>query len=165
MTPAFSKILVPTDFSPGSRLALEYGLALAHRLDARIHLLHVLEDPAVTGMWTEAYLDINALREERRADADRLMRALLKMTGARDATSEIAAGPVPETIATSASEHAADLIVMGTHGRTGLAHVLVGSVAERVIRTAACPVLTVREGAAAAVHLAPAALRRASAGA
>ena len=165
MTPAFSNILVPTDFSPGSRLALEYALALARKLDARIHLLHVVEDPAVTGMWTEAYLDIAALREERQADAERQMRALQKTAGAEDASYEIAAGPVPETIAAAASDNAADFIVMGTHGRTGLAHVLVGSVAERVIRTAACPVLTVREGAAAAVHPAPAALRSASAGA
>ena len=164
MIPAFSNILVPTDFSPGSRLALEYALALARRLDARVHVLHVVEDPAITGMWTEAYLDIDALREEREADARRLMRAFLTMTGAGEASSEIAAGPVPETIAACASDHTADLIVMGTHGRTGLVHALVGSVAERVIRTAACPVLTVREGAAAAVHPAPITLRDAAAG-
>lgn len=165
MTSAFSNILVPTDFSPGSRLAFDYALALARRLDARIHVLHVVEDPAITGMWTEAYLDIAALREEREADARRLMRALLKTAGAEDASYEIAAGPVPETIAQSASDHAADFIVMGTHGRTGLVHALVGSVAERVIRTAGCPVLTVREGAAAGVHPAPVTLRSASAGA
>lgn len=164
MIPAFSNILVPTDFSPGSRLALDYALALARRLDARIHVLHVVEDPAITGMWTEAYLDIEALRDEREADARRLMRAFLTMTGAEEASSEIAAGPVPDTIAACALEHAADFIVMGTHGRTGLAHVLVGSVAEQVIRTAGCPVLTVREGAAAAVDPAPIALRNAAAG-
>ena len=60
-------------------------------------------------------------------------------------TDEIASGPVAETIAAIAADRGADFIVMGTHGRTGLAHVLVGSVAERVIRIAGCPVLTIRE--------------------
>lgn len=66
----------------------------------------------------------------------------------RAVTDEIASGPVARTITATAADCGASLIVMGTHGRTGLAHVLVGSVAEQVMRTAGCPVLTLREALA-----------------
>lgn len=148
MKPAFKNILVPTDFSSGSRLAVDYALELAGRLGASVHLVHVLEDPSVAGLFTEAYVDFTLIRKERRCDARRRMNALLTDLHSTRTTDEIAAGPVAQTIAGIAADRAADFIVMGTHGRTGLAHVLVGSVAEQVIRIASCPVLTVREGLA-----------------
>jgi universal stress protein A len=158
MKPAFKNILVPTDFSNGSRLAIDYAAELAGRLGATVHLLHVLEDPSIAGLFTEAYVDFSLIRKERRCDARSRMNALLTDLHASRITDEIAAGPVAQTIAGIAADRGVDFIVMGTHGRTGLAHVLVGSVAEQVIRIAGCPVLTVREGLAgseafaAAIH-------------
>lgn len=148
MKPAFTQILVPTDFSNGSRLAVDYALELARRLGATVHLLHVVEDPSVAGMFTEAYVDLALIRKERRCDARHRMNGLLNDLHGTTITDEIASGPVAQTIAGIAADRGADFIVMGTHGRTGLAHVLVGSVAEQVIRIAGCPVLTVREGLA-----------------
>lgn len=149
MTPTFNRILVPTDFSPGSRFAVDYAVQLARRLGASIHLLHVTEDPSIAGMWTEAYVDLAQIRKERESGARHLMDKLLREIGPAGATDEIAAGPVARVITDTAADWGAGLIVMGTHGRTGLAHVLVGSVAEQVMRMAGCPVLTVREGLAA----------------
>jgi nucleotide-binding universal stress UspA family protein len=146
--PLFKEILVPTDFSMGSRLAVDYALELARKLGASVHLLHVVEDPSVAGLFTEAYVDMALIRKERRCDARHRMNGLLTQLGGPRVTDEIAAGQVAETIAGIAADRGVDLIVMGTHGRTGIAHVLVGSVAERVIRIAGCPVLTVREGLA-----------------
>ena len=143
--PPFKHILIPTDFSTGSRLAVDYGLSLARRLGASVHLVHVVEDPSVAGLFTEAYVDMSLIRKERRCDARHRMNGLLGQLHAVRLTDEIASGPVAETIAAIAADRGADFIVMGTHGRTGLAHVLVGSVAERVIRIAGCPVLTIRE--------------------
>ena len=88
---------------------------------------------------------MSLIRKERRCDARHRMNGLLGQLHAVRLTDEIASGPVAETIAAIAADRGADFIVMGTHGRTGLAHVLVGSVAERVIRIAGCPVLTIRE--------------------
>lgn len=149
MTPAFKTLLVPTDFSSGSRLAVDYAVSLARRLGASVHLVHVVEDPTVAGLFTEAYVDLALIRKERRCDARHRMNALLTDLHEPRVTDEIASGPVAQTIAGIAADCAADFIVMGTHGRSGLAHVLVGSVAEQVIRIAGCPVLTVREGLAA----------------
>lgn len=146
MEPTFTNILVPTDFSAGSRLALEYALRLSRPLGASVHVVHVVEDPAIAGMWTEAYVDVAALRKERRCGARHLMNKLLQEVGAAGITDEITAGPVARQITAAAADRRSDLIVMGTHGRTGLAHALVGSVAEQVMRIAGCPVLTIREG-------------------
>ena len=144
--PAFKQILVPTDFSNGARLAVDYALELARRLCAAVHIVHVVEDPNVAGLFTEAYIDMELVRKERRCDARHRMNGLLGQLSGPRITDEIAAGRVAETLAGIAADRSVDLIVMGTHGRTGLAHVLIGSVAERVIRIAGCPVLTVREG-------------------
>ena len=148
MKHAFKQILVPTDFSVGSRLAVDYAMELAGRLGASVHLLHVVEDPPVAGLFTEAHADLESLKRKRRSDARHLMNALLGALKRHDITNEIAGGPVAATIAGVAADRGADFIVMGTHGRTGLSHVLVGSVAEQVLRIAGCPVLTVREGLA-----------------
>lgn len=158
-TADFTELLVPTDFSTGSRLAVDYALTLARRLGASVHLVHVVEDPSVAGLFTEAYIDMSLIRKERRLEGRHRMNGLLAALKAAGVTDEITTGPVPETIARIAADRGSSLIVMGTHGRTGLAHALVGSVAERVIRTATCPVLTVRQGLAGSEVLA-AAMRR-----
>jgi nucleotide-binding universal stress UspA family protein len=143
-----NRILVPTDFSPTADRALEYARALAERIGTSLLLLHVIEDPLVIeGLVAETYLAATpslkaALLTEAQAQ-------LGQRTKAGD-RSEVLFGHGASAITDYALNHAIDLIVMGTHGRTGLAHLIIGSVAERVVRTASCPVLTVRHAGAAA---------------
>jgi universal stress protein A len=149
MARRITRIVVPTDFSGPSDAALEYARTLAERFGASLHLLHVLEDPDTGGVsesfivtsptWRTTLLDDARSRLSHRIKARES--ALVHTTG------EVIVGNAAETIVDYAATRNADLIVMGTHGRTGLAHVLFGSVAETVVRTATCPVLTVREQA------------------
>jgi nucleotide-binding universal stress UspA family protein len=148
-----SQILVPTDFSPTSDLALDYAREIARRFGASLHLLHVLEDPFVHGpfasdMFIDERADVRrAVLEDARA---RLAHRVRRREGeVAAASAEIVSGHSADTIVKYAHELGADLIVMGTHGRTGLAHLLIGSVAERVFRTSPCPVMTVRMPVAA----------------
>jgi nucleotide-binding universal stress UspA family protein len=143
-----SHILVPTDFSPTSDTALDYARDIAARFGASVQLLHVLQDPFVNGpLVTEAYVtETPGVRTTIMEDAK--TRLAHRLT-ARDreafaARGEVVFGRDAETIVDYAADRGIDLIVMGTHGRTGMAHLLLGSVAERVVRTAHCPVLTVR---------------------
>jgi nucleotide-binding universal stress UspA family protein len=120
----FQNILVPVDGSPSSIAALEQALALADEATARIHVLHVNTPEATREM------------EDAMAEAERRL-------GGRLVRRTEAGEPVRKILETAAAEDA-DLIVMGTHGRVGRLHALVGSVAEGVLRSAPCPVLTVR---------------------
>jgi len=146
-----SRILVPVDFSVHSEFALQYAIALAHRLNASLHLLHVVEDPVATGALAPegVFTDLDELRAELIADAER--RLLTYRGQAERAQVPVVTAARVGLTSPAILEHAktlnVDLIVMGTHGRTGVAHLFVGSVAERVLRHAPCPVLTVREGA------------------
>ena len=109
--------------------------------------LHVLDDPfVVDGMAAEAYIsEAPALRTAMLQEArERLRHRATARTGVPPIETEVLFGHGARTIAEYAAERGADLIVMGTHGRTGFAHLLLGSVAERLVRTAPCPVLTVR---------------------
>ena len=149
MTPTITRILVPTDFSETSDAALEWAKTIAGTLGASLHLLHVFEDPFVTGAFAaEAYAPLPpatraALIDDARA---RLTHRLTKEEQARfRSTTEIVSGVSAPSIVEYAQERNIDLIVMGTHGRTGVAHLLIGSVAERVVRLAHCPVLTVHK--------------------
>jgi universal stress protein A len=154
-----TRILVPIDFSGDADAAFAYASALAATVGASLHLLHVVEDPLAAGVWSSeiytaeiAGLQINLVR-----DAEQRLRGYASGK-AGEITTEVRTGHVARAVLEFAKENAIDLIVMGTHGRTGLAHVVMGSVAERVVRLAPCPVLTLRaETVAAAV-----AVRRAS---
>jgi nucleotide-binding universal stress UspA family protein len=135
------RILVPTDFSPTSEAALRYGIALARAFDAKLFLLHVPEHPGVAA---EAEYPIGIYETMKNAANQRLGELLT-----RDETLELnheyamRIGNAPDEIVKFAADHEIDLIVMGTHGREGVARVLIGSVAETVVRRATCPVLTV----------------------
>ena len=146
MTPITS-ILVPVDFSTHADRAFDYALTLARSFSAYVELLHVVEDPFAGGGWgSEVYLsDIDGLRERAIAEASTRLDEIRAALPAHDVPVVVTVrmGRPAETIVEYAQAVHADLIVMGTHGRTGLAHLFVGSVAERVVRTAACPVLTV----------------------
>jgi len=142
-----TRILVPTDFSATADAALEYAFVLAERFGASLQLLHVLEDPFVTdGMAAEAYIsEAPALRTAMLHDAqERLRQRAVRDTAGLTIDTEVLFGHGARTIAEYAAERNVDLIVMGTHGRTGFAHLLLGSIAERLVRTSPCPVLTVR---------------------
>ena len=153
MTRNVTTILVPTDFSEPSDAALDYAATLAAKVGAALHLLHVFEDPYVTGgaFAAEMYAPIPPdLRESLYQEAKaRLAGRLAKIGGAKfNATAEVYSGPTAKAIVEYAKTNEIDLIVMATHGRGGMAHLLLGSVAERVVRTAPCPVLTVRTATA-----------------
>ena len=132
-------ILVPTDFGPAADAALTYGRALAKQFGARLHLLHAAENDFLRASVTDPYVlkaSIARQLEQRLTAEDRTDRAAHAVMETADRPSD--------AIVAYAKDSGIDLIVMGTHGRTGVSHLLVGSVAERVVRTAPCPVLTVR---------------------
>jgi nucleotide-binding universal stress UspA family protein len=131
------RLLVPTDFSVCSMRALRYAEELARRFGAEIVLVHVDESLV-------ARSELAGLREAVAGEELERLVALLEKRGV-PARAVVRSGGAAEEIAEEAES--ADLVVMGTHGRTGLAHVLMGSVAERVVRHARCPVLTVRQPA------------------
>ena len=143
----FTRILVPMDFGDPSHAAFEYAKDLAASYGTSLHLVHVLEDPIVTGAFgAETYVPespgtVAALRADAESRLDEFQ-AEAHHAGLR-VTSEVLNGPAAPTIVKAAGELAIDLIVMGTHGRTGIRHAVMGSIAERVVRLAPCPVLTV----------------------
>ena len=144
MTAAITRILVPTDFSDSADAALAFALKLANQLGGTVRLLHVFEDPDALSLYSHAYVPMPAeMRADTLADIRRQLTALTTASGRKDVTTEVLTGPTAKTIVDCALEQQSDLIVMGTHGRHGVAHLLMGSVAERVVRTAACPVLVV----------------------
>ena len=141
----FRRILVPTDFSTPSDAALDCARRLAAGLGASVHLLHVLPDVSSGEIASELFVtEPPEARSMRLMDArDRLKHRITADDRATlRATSEVILGSPAQIIVDYAADNQFDLIVMGTHGRTGMAHLLVGSVAERVVRTAGCPVFT-----------------------
>jgi nucleotide-binding universal stress UspA family protein len=141
------RILVPTDFSECSDAALGYAKRLAARVGGSVRMLHVMEHTTVAaGLGSEFVPEPPEMVAERVAKvkeelAHRMIidsRSRVKIAG------DVVHGPIGATIEAYAGDNHFDVIVMGTHGRRGLAHLLMGSVAESVIRTAPCPVLTVK---------------------
>jgi nucleotide-binding universal stress UspA family protein len=142
------RILVPTDFSDNGQCAVKYAVALAEKFNAELHLLHVLQDMLPASSTGEGLIFASAgdFVQEFRNSAKK---ALADLTASdafkgKKVVSVIREGQPFVEIIRYAREELADLIIVATHGRTGLAHVLMGSVAERVVRKAGCPVLTVR---------------------
>jgi universal stress protein A len=158
MTESITRVLVPVDFSAHSDRALRYAATLAGRVGASVELLHVVED-FTYGAFSEVYVPhVPALIQEAINSAvERLtpLKAEVFPHGT-DVETVVYVGRAALTIVEYASAGKFDLIVMGTHGRTGLSHLFMGSVAEQVLRTAPCPVLTVRDHGAAQVHKATA---------
>lgn len=148
MFPHLQTILVATDFSPTSDHALSYARAMARSFGASLYLVHVVPDPVLASAWSEAYAyDLTALAERLRFDAHQRLAEMAETIDDVAVRTEALVGNPAAAITATAAEHGVDLIVMGTHGRTGVTHFFMGSVAERVVRTAPCPVLTVREAA------------------
>jgi nucleotide-binding universal stress UspA family protein len=149
------RILVPTDFSKHSENALLYAVAFAEKFDAELHLLHVVQDLALFVPDTVAGTPpivppVDQLTASVREALDRVIRehGLERLR----VCPEVREGTPFYEIIRCARDKDIDLIVMGTHGRSGLAHVLLGSVSEKVVRKAPCPVLTVRHPEHEFVH-------------
>jgi len=139
------EILVATDFSPQSNRAFDAALALAQHFGVRLHVLHVVLDASEQRM---ALAKLKALTGDT-LEGTEIVRA-------------VSVGQAAQEIVKYAGRQKIDLIVLGTHGRTGLAHVLMGSVAEAVVRTAPCQVLTIGPRVEAAEGVPPPAQKAAS---
>lgn len=136
------------DFSAYSRAALEYAVYLAKAFKSDLYLIHVFETPfyfhsgASPSIQSEIHQYINELREEALRSLNALADEIRYREG--EVHTLLKEGTPSLEILKAAGESQADLIVLGTHGRTGLAHVLIGSVAEQVVQKSLCPVFTVR---------------------
>jgi|KBSMisStandDraft_5_1062788.scaffolds.fasta_scaffold133277_4 nucleotide-binding universal stress UspA family protein len=144
-----TRILVPTDFSAPADAALDYARDLARQFGASIHLVHVFDDPLTSGAFVGdgAVVMPFELREAAEAYAREQLdsRHVAHAGTLPGSATALLHGPPAKRLVEQAKEDKADLIVMATHGRTGLGHLLIGSVAERVVRMASCPVLTTRQ--------------------
>lgn len=138
LLPSFQKILVPTDLSETSAAALRRALDMARRADGAVTLLHVYHLPP----YELSDDTVEKIAGAARASVD----ALARQCGDAGVpvTAVVLPGSPAEVIVDYARHEGMDLIALGTHGRTGLKHILLGSVAERVVRFAGCPVLTIR---------------------
>jgi nucleotide-binding universal stress UspA family protein len=140
------RILVPLDFSPASRRAVRFAREWAGRFGSEIVLLHVIEPiNAVAAFGPDPIvplLPMGELRDQARAEIEKIAREELPEPA--KVSVQLRDGTPFDQIAIAARELGVDLIIIATHGRTGLAHVLMGSTAERVVRHAPCPVLTLR---------------------
>ena len=143
-------IVASTDFSECSYEAMRYAIGLAEVFSARVVFLHVMEQP---GYEPELSLTPAGIRPEVTRMVAEMMEDCVERVKAQGIKIEwhLEVGSPFAEIRGAAERHHADLIVIGTHGRTGLAHVLLGSVAERVVQHAPCPVLTIKAGARVAV--------------
>lgn len=142
------RILVATDFGEAAEVALAYGRELARQFGASLDVLHVADNVLARGFAGEGYMA--AYPELQREGEEAAVKSLAALISAED-RSVLGARTVIRTstspalaIVEYARDARVDLIIMGTHGRGAMAHLLMGSVAERVVRTAPCPVLTVR---------------------
>lgn len=147
--PAPKNILVPTDFSEYGDAAVDYAVQLAKQLDATIHLLHVVTFP-VYGVPELGLAHANAVAQSAMIESQRALEGLAARLREQVTVAPVRleAGDAREIIDRVADEVGADMIVMGTHGRRGFSRWFLGSIAESVVRTAPCPVLTVHRQAA-----------------
>lgn len=142
------KILVPTDFSDFSKPAMTYGCAVAARFNSEVHLLHVCPDPAMLIAESGGLSGVGMV-EQADAIEEEAKKSLAELPpdgweNGRPIVRETRVGSPFFEVIKYAKELDVDLIVIGTHGRTGLMHLLMGSVAENIVRKAPCPVLTVK---------------------
>ena len=149
MDSLIQKIILPVDFSPASERAARFGCTLARSLGAHVYLIHVVDAATSKGPMADVSgSDRHRYLEARTAIADLAAR----IGRGAQVTTEVRIGPVDAGITSAVIAYGADLVVMSTHGRTGLPHLLFGSVAEQVIRTALCPVLVMCESGKVRMH-------------
>jgi nucleotide-binding universal stress UspA family protein len=139
-------ILFPTDFSNGARAAMDHAISLARDYKAKLILLYVVQDISIAEWYIPSSLSATELVEDMQKSAWQEMNKWAEEVSSKVGDVEkliVRGAPFVEIIKT-AREKKADMIVIGTHGRTGIDHILFGSTAEKVVRKAPCPVLTVR---------------------
>lgn len=146
------RFLVPLDFSEYANQALDYAINLANKLGARLTLLHVIQSLPLGGVDMGVTLPYTYIQDLEAEIMDNMNNCLERVTAAGLEGDIVVVHGVPfhEIIETARTQRVA-LIIMGTHGRTGLQHVLLGSVAEKVVRLAPCPVLVARQPSIVAV--------------
>ena len=150
----FRRILLPSDFSDCSAEAARAARQLAGTFGARLTVLHVLDEPAALDPMFRGEVPLELLRGRMEQYAREGMEAFVSahFRGEGNVETRIASGVPYREILREARETGADLIVIGTHGRTGVEHVIFGSTAEKVVRMAPCPVLTIRQGGKEFAH-------------
>lgn len=142
------KVLVSTDFSESAAKALPYAASLAKEYGAELHLVHVVEDSLYYAQFVydgapfDPSVLIEGLVEDRKKKLDAVVKAVASGVSV---STHLRRGVVASEIIAAAAELDVDVVVIATHGRTGLSHLIFGSVAERVVRECPCPVLTVRD--------------------
>ncbi|HET7539185.1 MAG TPA: universal stress protein [Polyangiaceae bacterium] len=142
---SFARILVATDFGESSRQALEWGLRIAQQFGSELTLMHSW-DPPNYSYAAGLYLPVDIVTPIERAAAARLEESIAELRQRFPAAKSLLCEGAPwEQVLDAATRLNADLIVMGTHGRSGLERALLGSVAEKVVRMSRVPVLTVHE--------------------
>jgi nucleotide-binding universal stress UspA family protein len=145
----FRNVLIATDLGRTSAAAVAYGFQLATEQRARVHLLHAVSNPAAQPWVVESYpLDIRQIVADTRRRASRKLASLVPVALRRTLDVRIATplDPTADAIIEYARRHSVDLIVVGTHGRGRIPRAVLGSVADRVVRQATCPVMVVRPG-------------------
>ena len=142
----FEKILTAIDFSESSDFAFDYALTLARQFQAELTVMHVINEPVDLRGFYVPHISFEQLEKEIEEGAEKMMEKFCqtRMGDFTRYTTAVVAGIPYEEILRKAAETGASLIVLGTHGRTGIDHLIFGSTAERVVRSATCPVLTIR---------------------
>ena len=140
---AMKEIVVPVDFSEHSRTALRYALAFAGKFKARLVLVHIVEQIVYSGDWLYAPPPTTGFPEQSTSDIILKLREFAGAAG-KKIVPVVRLGRPWQQIVAVAKDRKSDLIISATHGHTGLKHALLGSVAEKIVRHAHCPVLTVR---------------------
>jgi nucleotide-binding universal stress UspA family protein len=142
----FEKILFATDFSESSEYACDYAVSMAKKFDAPLLVVHVISEPVDLRGFYVPHISFDNLEKEIEEGAEKMMQRFCrtKLNDFDNFQCTILNGIPFEEIIRKAEEEKVSLIVMGTHGRSGIDHLLFGSTAERVVRKASCPVLTVR---------------------
>jgi nucleotide-binding universal stress UspA family protein len=139
----FARILVPVDFSEHSLKAFQKAVAFARQFGSELILTHIVEQIIYPGDWMYPPLAMSDFASEKREEIAGRLKALAAESGVRS-QQIVRIGRAWQEIVEIAKERKADLLILATHGYTGLKHALLGSVAEKIVRHAPCPVLTVR---------------------
>lgn len=142
----FTKILTAIDFSENSDCAFDYALTLATQFNAELTIIHVINEPVDLRGFYVPHISFEQLEKEIEESAVKMMETFCseRLKNFTNFKTAIVTGIPYDEITSTAVKIDASLIVIGTHGRTGLDRILFGSTAERVVRSANCPVLTVR---------------------
>ena len=140
------RILFTTDFSDYSKYALPYAVSMAQKYEAELHALYVVEPLNTPADFAWEVVSYEEIEEQHETHARESLKKMIEKEVPEDLNTRVAVerGQSVRHIISYAKEHAVDLLVMSTHGVTGLEHILFGSTTEKVVRKAPCPVLTVR---------------------